>query len=1820
MSADATESDVVVRVVRRKKEKKTRSWIGDARKPVALIIEGWLAHKDDPSHVFVVKAVENAAVIATATTGRVCSFAPPEYGERTGFRLQLPVTLLDGQIHRIGLVIDDEPVREFDIDGSETGVGFVDQLGPQSVHGWAFSYANPSAPAEVEVFCRGVLCGRGLASAFRQDLAGMLGMSGFQAFHIKLDRHIFIDDLPELTARLADGGPFLTFRTDLGSNAELEPRPAAPRLKGHVDSVSASGVVGWAYDTDDPQRRVRINVAVDGVLFGGVIADAQRADLVRALGTDGKQGFHIDFPPRLGLRGKVSVQTSFAETGTVFSTQDANFEELAGHTELTGKALEEGFGKYLYKRTPVALAEKLPSVHLIVLNRNGSSHLKHFLATFWRYNTYPNYTITIVDHGSTDDSQQVVEQWQGKVNVTFLDRKRNYSFSQSNNFAAENRQDDLLFFVNNDIVFVQCVISSLVHYFSDETVGMVGIKLRSPPNRSSNVIVEDGFVQHLGVKFGATSSGNTIGAYELPLHPDALVVANSAWRVPAVTAAALMMRREDFLEIGGFDEGYFYSYEDVDLCLKVTEKLRKQILCANNVVAVHHRGATRSNDDAETRSRYGKNLEHLRSRFGARLRQNVRREAVQGERFLRLEPLRVAFLVSTIDFAAPEADFFTAYELGEELIDLNGWRVNYLPPAKWYDLADFDVVIAMRQDWDPRKIKSSNPHLLKIGWARNWFETWIKLPWLGHFDLIWTASNKSVDAFKQVTKRPVELFRIATNANRFSEVAPDSTLKSDYCFTGSFFKSPRDILSCLDPLALPYRFSLFGHNWDQVPWLEPYWRGALPYPQMPAIYASTSIVVDDCNHTVKNWASVNSRVFDALATGTLVLTNGRLGSQEVFDGLLPVYETRQDLTDLLSKYLSDEAARVDLVAILQEKVLSEHTYRHRAAQAFASIERLFGRLRISLRYLGDDSFSSTIGGLVSGELHRTPYWMRDTRSLPIEDMGDDVVVWVSSEAFPQPKIESDQINVLIHAGTGVNFSSAKFDLVILPDDSCNLTRDDTPTISLFADASSRARCFDRDSGILAFSDARLMRRALLDRMPEIVKAIEEANRIKTDVPSPSAPETHPSSPDVLGIDLVAYPDYRATNPYQKLLYQDLPANISLHFGDIGQALKMQRAAASSRSVVFHLHWTSPILGIEQSPMVARRKLARFIDTLQEFIDAGGRLAWTIHNVVPHEVLHPELEAQLCADLAKRASTIHVHSAAVPEIARPHYDLPAEKIVVGEHGNYIGVYADDVDKITARARLGLSEDNIVFLFMGQIRSYKGLDRLLSAFEAVGNDSARLLIVGNPVNMPLDVMSRRIAANRRIKLVTGHIADDDLQTYFRSADFCVLPYERVLTSGSVYLSLSFGVPVIAPNTGLLPEIIKHDHNGYLYEAGNTEALGAALSHALASSIEERERISRNSVSSAEKLDWSVAQGHLLRNIVASTVSRPEFLKVGDVLRKVFIRHASSQRRADARVAAVVLHYANLDDTMRCVQSLLRQKGKTAQIYIVSNDESAYAYQYLCEAFPDCTVIQSDDNLGYAGGNNLALQLISDTGFDFAWIVNPDIVVPDDFLQRMVTIADTNEDIAIFGSKILFGDRQDIIWFGGGEIDWSNGFEAKHLYIGKKTSEMPGTPFNCDYVTGASLFFRRTLIKSVGLIPEQYFLYCEETHWCMLASRKGLSIRIFPETELLHFKRSEEGGAPTATYLYYFSRASLLMCAEYHPDLLQSTETRLRQTGRIWLSRVRAVNPTSYDLCSFAFELGIAHGLAGVTGRFDFEAEFGRNQAPETVEDEPLLQGRS
>jgi len=295
---------------------------------------------------------------------------------------------------------------------------------------------------------------------------------------------------------------------------------------------------------------------------------------------------------------------------------------------------------------------------------------------------------------------------------------------------------------------------------------------------------------------------------------------------------------------------------------------------------------------------------------------------------------KIAFAVSESNENTAAGDFFTAMELGESLERL-GWEVEFLPrkgSGYWYAIdKDVDVVLSLLDSYDPRKIITSNKNLIKIAWLRNWFQRWVSNPGFYDYNIIFANSKIACDYVESETGLKCYLLPIATNIYRFNDkIPPKKEYECDYCFTGSYWNDPRDIINILDPDSLPYKFNLYGKNWDKFDKFKKYYKGFVKYCKLPEIYASTKIVIDDANRVTKNYGAVNSRVYDALASGALVLTNGELGSNGTFDGKLPVFRSKEELNELIKFYLENDAERISKVKELQKLVLTRHNYMIRA--------------------------------------------------------------------------------------------------------------------------------------------------------------------------------------------------------------------------------------------------------------------------------------------------------------------------------------------------------------------------------------------------------------------------------------------------------------------------------------------------------------------------------------------------------------------------------------------------------------------------------------------------------------------------------------------------------------------------------------------------------------------------------------------------------------------------------------------------------------------------------------------------------------------------
>jgi glycosyltransferase involved in cell wall biosynthesis len=316
--------------------------------------------------------------------------------------------------------------------------------------------------------------------------------------------------------------------------------------------------------------------------------------------------------------------------------------------------------------------------------------------------------------------------------------------------------------------------------------------------------------------------------------------------------------------------------------------------------------------------------------------------------------------------------------------------------------------------------------------------------------------------------------------------------------------------------------------------------------------------------------------------------------------------------------------------------------------------------------------------------------------------------------------------------------------------------------------------------------------------------------------------------------VAAYYPALPNNPYQALLYSGFweQGIAPVPLGQLEELGALTALQAAGARVVLHHHWTNFVLNPARNDSDARERIARHLGMIDQFLADGGRVVWTVHNILPHKVALPEREVELRRGLVARASLVHVMAAQTRELVAERYEIPAAKELHIPIPNYMNAYETYISRDEARYQLGLWPDQIVYAFLGSIRSYKALDELIDAFDRVSRkDPGRrqLLVAGNPSDEPgVDDFLDRCLLHPFISLHAGRVPPEDMQLFLRAADVVLLPYVRSLNSAVLMMALSFGLPVVAPDIGGMSELVTPEV-GRIYRSGDTEALAAAIESA-------------------------------------------------------------------------------------------------------------------------------------------------------------------------------------------------------------------------------------------------------------------------------------------------------------------------------------------------------------------------------------------------------
>ena len=220
-------------------------------------------------------------------------------------------------------------------------------------------------------------------------------------------------------------------------------------------------------------------------------------------------------------------------------------------------------------------------------------------------------------------------------------------------------------------------------------------------------------------------------------------------------------------------------------------------------------------------------------------------------------------------------------------------------------------------------------------------------------------------------------------------------------------------------------------------------------------------------------------------------------------------------------------------------------------------------------------------------------------------------------------------------------------------------------------------------------------------------------------------------------------------------------------------------------------------------------------------------------------------------------------------------------------------------------------------------------------------------------------------------------------------------------------------------------------------------------------------------------------------------------------------------------IVLTWNGKEDTLECLKSLQKISYPNYRILVVDNASTDGTVEAIKENFQKVELLINPRNLRFAGGNNEGIRHSLKRGAQYIVLLNNDTVVDREFLSHMVNRAQSDISIGMVGPKILYHSEPNRLWYAGGKIEWWKGW-VSHVGVREVDVGQYDTVREVDYITGCCLLVKREVIESVGMLDKSYYIYGEDTDWCIRTSRARYKLLYVPSSVVWHKVSGSTGGS--------------------------------------------------------------------------------------------------
>ncbi len=293
----------------------------------------------------------------------------------------------------------------------------------------------------------------------------------------------------------------------------------------------------------------------------------------------------------------------------------------------------------------------------------------------------------------------------------------------------------------------------------------------------------------------------------------------------------------------------------------------------------------------------------------------------------------------------------------------------------------------------------------------------------------------------------------------------------------------------------------------------------------------------------------------------------------------------------------------------------------------------------------------------------------------------------------------------------------------------------------------------------------------------------------------------------------------------------------------------------------------------------------------------------------------------------------------------------------------------------------------------------------------------------------------------------------------------------------------------------------------------------------------------------------------------------------------------------VGVIVLCHNGLDLTLDCLATLYRQDYPLLDVTIVDNNSQDGTVEAVRSQFPQTQIISAHANLGYASGNNLGIQAALERGLDLCFLVNNDTRLFPSCVSTLVNVIENHPSAGIVGPMVRTWNNAGRISSAGGRINWRYA-SAVNVGAGEiDHAQYPARPV--DFINGCGIMATREAIQSAGMLDPKFFMYWEETDWCMRVRNAGFEILFEPKARMQH-KATLRDNELSPTTIYYLTRNRLLFFYRHTKYPLKGVALYSALHGAV--SGIRKHRQAGRYAHATATQIAILHAFQRRWGRSD------------------------